>query len=107
MPLPQGLTKNQTRINKELEASVSYLDTVDMQPGPLVASPNCHSSDSNQFRSIRHTQACLAHITPMQVKVSACRVLHVMPPTPVFHFTKLSTVIGPLKKATMLQVSPG
>lgn len=46
-------------------------------------------------------------MVPMQAKVLACRALHVVPPTPVFRFTKLSTVVGPLKKATTVQVSPG
>ena len=46
-------------------------------------------------------------VAPMQAYVPAWRLLQAMPPTPVFQPTNSSVEIGPLKKATMLHVSPG
>jgi hypothetical protein len=46
-------------------------------------------------------------MTPTQAYVFAWRPLHCIPPTPEFQRTKFSVEIGPLKKATRSQVSPG
>lgn len=46
-------------------------------------------------------------VTPTQAYVPAWRLLHCIPPTPEFQRTKSSVAIGPLKKVTKSQLSPG